>query len=50
MSAPSLVERLRGQQCPISRQFFTVLALCHTVMAEWKEGQVVDFEGLSSDI
>lgn len=41
MSAPSLVERLRGQQCPISRQFFTVLALCHTVMAEWKEGEVV---------
>ncbi|XP_069006033.1 phospholipid-transporting ATPase IC [Embiotoca jacksoni] len=37
MSAPSLVERLRGQQCSLSRQFFTALALCHTVMAEWKE-------------
>uniref|UniRef100_A0A8P4FWT0 Phospholipid-transporting ATPase n=1 Tax=Dicentrarchus labrax TaxID=13489 RepID=A0A8P4FWT0_DICLA len=28
---------LRGQQCPLSRQFLTALALCHTVMAEWKE-------------
>uniref|UniRef100_A0A3Q1G781 ATPase phospholipid transporting 8B3 n=1 Tax=Acanthochromis polyacanthus TaxID=80966 RepID=A0A3Q1G781_9TELE len=37
ISAPSLVERLRGQQCPLSRQFLTALALCHTVMAEWKE-------------
>ncbi|XP_040896932.1 phospholipid-transporting ATPase IK isoform X2 [Toxotes jaculatrix] len=37
MSAPSLVEKLRGQQCPISRQFLTALSLCHTVMAEWKE-------------
>ncbi|XP_047444139.1 phospholipid-transporting ATPase IC [Mugil cephalus] len=37
MSAPSLVERLRGQQCPLSRQFLSALALCHTVMAEWKE-------------
>ncbi|GLD50366.1 phospholipid-transporting ATPase IC-like protein [Lates japonicus] len=37
MSAPSLVEKLRGQQCPLSRQFLTALSLCHTVMAEWKE-------------
>ncbi|CAK6955283.1 phospholipid-transporting ATPase IC [Scomber scombrus] len=37
MSAPNLVEKLRGQQCPLSRQFLTALALCHTVMAEWKE-------------
>ncbi|XP_049443186.1 phospholipid-transporting ATPase IC [Epinephelus fuscoguttatus] len=37
MSAPSLVERLRGQQCPFSRQFLSALSLCHTVMAEWKE-------------
>ncbi|XP_042272962.1 phospholipid-transporting ATPase IC [Thunnus maccoyii] len=37
MSAPSLVERLRGQQCPLSRQFLTALTLCHTVMADWKE-------------
>ncbi|KAK2907735.1 phospholipid-transporting ATPase IC [Channa argus] len=37
MSAPSLVKKLRDQQCPISRQFLTALSLCHTVMAEWKE-------------
>uniref|UniRef100_A0A3Q0SAS6 Phospholipid-transporting ATPase n=1 Tax=Amphilophus citrinellus TaxID=61819 RepID=A0A3Q0SAS6_AMPCI len=37
MSAPALVDRLRRNQCPLSRQFFTALALCHTVMAEWKE-------------
>ncbi|XP_034738345.1 phospholipid-transporting ATPase IC [Etheostoma cragini] len=37
MSAPTLVERLRGQQCPFSRQFLRALSLCHTVMAEWKE-------------
>ncbi|XP_034036118.1 phospholipid-transporting ATPase IC isoform X2 [Thalassophryne amazonica] len=37
MSAPSLMEKLRGGQCPLSRQFFTALALCHTVMAEWKD-------------
>ncbi|XP_075340439.1 phospholipid-transporting ATPase IC [Odontesthes bonariensis] len=37
MSAPSLVEKLRGQQCPHSRQFLTALALCHTVMAEWRK-------------
>ncbi|XP_070764399.1 phospholipid-transporting ATPase IC [Enoplosus armatus] len=37
MSAPSLVNKLRGQQCPLSRQFLTALSLCHTVMAEWKE-------------
>ncbi|XP_018522909.2 LOW QUALITY PROTEIN: phospholipid-transporting ATPase IC [Lates calcarifer] len=37
MSAPSLVEKLRGQQCPLSRQFLAALSLCHTVMAEWKE-------------
>ncbi|XP_053491012.1 phospholipid-transporting ATPase IC-like [Ictalurus furcatus] len=27
-----LVDRLRGQSCPESREFFTALALCHTVM------------------
>ncbi|XP_054458988.1 phospholipid-transporting ATPase IK [Anoplopoma fimbria] len=37
MSAPDLLEKLRGQQCPLSRQFFKALSLCHTVMAEWKE-------------
>ncbi|XP_068599620.1 phospholipid-transporting ATPase IC [Brachionichthys hirsutus] len=38
MSAPSLVEKLRGQQCPLSRQFLTALSLCHTVMVDWKQG------------
>ncbi|XP_074491906.1 phospholipid-transporting ATPase IC isoform X2 [Sebastes fasciatus] len=37
MSAPNLVEKLRGQQCAFSRQFLRALSLCHTVMAEWKE-------------
>ncbi|KAM8744847.1 phospholipid-transporting ATPase IC [Acanthopagrus schlegelii] len=37
MSAPRLVETLRGQKCPLSIQFFSALSLCHTVMAEWKE-------------
>ncbi len=40
MSAPRLVEKLRGQQCPLSRQFLTALSLCHTVMAELKQGCV----------
>lgn len=38
MSAPSLVEKLRKQQCTVSRQFLTALSLCHSVMAEWKKG------------
>ncbi|KAI4829514.1 hypothetical protein KUCAC02_023554 [Chaenocephalus aceratus] len=37
MSAPSLVQKLRGQQCPISCQFLRALSVCHTVMAIWKE-------------
>ncbi|XP_072246377.1 phospholipid-transporting ATPase IC [Leuresthes tenuis] len=37
MSAPRLVEKLRVQQCPHSRQFVTALAVCHTVMAEWRK-------------
>ncbi|XP_054646109.1 phospholipid-transporting ATPase IC isoform X1 [Dunckerocampus dactyliophorus] len=37
MWAPTLVERLRAQQCETIRQFFTALTVCHTVMAEWKE-------------
>ncbi|XP_068582105.1 phospholipid-transporting ATPase IC [Cebidichthys violaceus] len=37
MSAPGLLEKLRGQQCPFSRQFLRALSLCHTVMAELKE-------------
>ncbi|KAM9848920.1 phospholipid-transporting ATPase IC [Aulostomus maculatus] len=38
MSAPTLVEKIRGQQCQISRQFLTALSVCHSVMTEWKEG------------
>lgn len=41
MSAPGLVEILRGQQCPISREFFRALAICHTVMAEYKNGEAI---------
>ncbi|KAM7410157.1 hypothetical protein PAMA_001550 [Pampus argenteus] len=48
MSAPSLVERVRGQQCPVSRQFLSALTLCHTVMAEWKEGAPV-YQAASPD-
>ncbi|TTK63268.1 Phospholipid-transporting ATPase IK [Bagarius yarrelli] len=33
-----LVDRLRGQSCSESREFFTALALCHTVMCEWRDG------------
>ncbi|KAF5892374.1 phospholipid-transporting ATPase IC-like, partial [Clarias magur] len=33
-----LVDRLRGKGCPESREFFTALALCHTVMTEWRDG------------
>ncbi|XP_063057432.1 phospholipid-transporting ATPase IC [Engraulis encrasicolus] len=33
-----LVDRLVKERCPQSREFFTALALCHTVMTEWKEG------------
>ncbi|KAF7668362.1 hypothetical protein LDENG_00016180, partial [Lucifuga dentata] len=48
MSAPRLVERLREQQCPLSRQFFTALALCHTVMADWKT-EVPVYQAASPD-
>nr|XP_061790612.1 phospholipid-transporting ATPase IC-like [Nerophis lumbriciformis] len=37
MFAPTLVERVRAQQCPTVIQFFTALTVCHTVMAQWKE-------------
>lgn len=40
MSAPNLVERLRGQQCPLIRHFLTALSVCHTVMVQWKEGEL----------
>ncbi|KPP57971.1 hypothetical protein Z043_124252 [Scleropages formosus] len=32
-----LVDKLRDQDSTEVREFFTVLALCHTVMAEWKD-------------
>ena len=38
MSAPSLVEKLRGQACPLSRQFLRALSLCHTVVAQRDKG------------
>ncbi|XP_072771152.1 phospholipid-transporting ATPase IC [Nerophis lumbriciformis] len=41
MWAPTLVRRLRAQQCETTRQFFTALTVCHTVMAEWKKGAPV---------
>ncbi|KAG7274166.1 hypothetical protein CRUP_013700, partial [Coryphaenoides rupestris] len=41
MSAPELVQRLRARRCSTSTEFFTALALCHTVMPEHnKEGLV----------
>ncbi|XP_034386322.1 phospholipid-transporting ATPase IC [Cyclopterus lumpus] len=48
MSAPGLLEKLRGQRCPISRQFLRALCLCHTVMAEWKEEALV-YQAASPD-
>nr|XP_020479880.1 phospholipid-transporting ATPase IC-like [Monopterus albus] len=48
MSAPSLVKKLREQQCPLSRQFLTALCLCHTVMAQWKEEALV-YQAASPD-
>ncbi|XP_008275748.1 probable phospholipid-transporting ATPase IC [Stegastes partitus] len=47
--APGLVEKLRGQQCPLSKQFLTALALCHTVMAEWKDGETPVYQAASPD-
>ncbi|XP_074523704.1 phospholipid-transporting ATPase IC isoform X2 [Halichoeres trimaculatus] len=49
MSAPDLVEKLRGQQCAHSRQFLTALSLCHTVMAEWKEEEAPVYQAASPD-
>uniref|UniRef100_A0A665WIW5 Phospholipid-transporting ATPase n=1 Tax=Echeneis naucrates TaxID=173247 RepID=A0A665WIW5_ECHNA len=48
MSAPGLVEKLRGKQCPFTRQFLSALSLCHAVMAEWKEGVPV-YQAASPD-
>uniref|UniRef100_A0A4W5NSU8 Phospholipid-transporting ATPase n=1 Tax=Hucho hucho TaxID=62062 RepID=A0A4W5NSU8_9TELE len=39
LSDQRLVDKLRGQQCTQSRQFLTTLALCHTVMTEWRNGE-----------
>ncbi|XP_061093824.1 phospholipid-transporting ATPase IC [Conger conger] len=43
-----LVERLRGRSCEEAREFFTALALCHTVMSEWKDG-VLQYQAASPD-
>ncbi|XP_029939575.1 phospholipid-transporting ATPase IC [Salarias fasciatus] len=48
MSSPKLVERLREQQCPMSRQFITALALCHTVMAVWSN-EIPVYQAASPD-
>ncbi|XP_077964706.1 phospholipid-transporting ATPase IC isoform X1 [Gasterosteus aculeatus] len=37
MTAPGLLDKLRGRRCPFSTEFLRALSLCHTVMAEWKE-------------
>uniref|UniRef100_A0A8C9R2G9 Phospholipid-transporting ATPase n=1 Tax=Scleropages formosus TaxID=113540 RepID=A0A8C9R2G9_SCLFO len=43
-----LVDKLRDQDSTEVREFFTVLALCHTVMAEWKDGTPV-YQAASPD-
>ncbi|XP_048833503.1 phospholipid-transporting ATPase IC isoform X1 [Brienomyrus brachyistius] len=43
-----LVDTLRKPGCPEVREFFKALALCHTVMAEWKEGAPV-YQAASPD-
>ncbi|XP_068175342.1 phospholipid-transporting ATPase IC [Antennarius striatus] len=48
MSAPSLVEKLRGQRCPLSRQFLSALSLCHTVMVDWEQDAPV-YQAASPD-
>uniref|UniRef100_H3CHB3 Phospholipid-transporting ATPase n=1 Tax=Tetraodon nigroviridis TaxID=99883 RepID=H3CHB3_TETNG len=48
MSAPSLVEKLRRQECPLSRQFLRALSLCHTVMAQRDEETLV-YQAASPD-
>ncbi|XP_051549616.1 phospholipid-transporting ATPase IC isoform X1 [Myxocyprinus asiaticus] len=37
-SDQQLVEKLRRRSNPECQEFFTALALCHTVMSEWKDG------------
>ncbi|XP_033820613.1 phospholipid-transporting ATPase IC [Periophthalmus magnuspinnatus] len=48
MSAPELVQKLRGQQCGFSREFFRALSLCHTAMAQYKNGAPV-YQAASPD-
>uniref|UniRef100_A0A4W5NJC6 Phospholipid-transporting ATPase n=1 Tax=Hucho hucho TaxID=62062 RepID=A0A4W5NJC6_9TELE len=48
LSDQRLVDKLRGQQCTQSRQFLTTLALCHTVMTEWRNGAPV-YQAASPD-
>ncbi|KAL4658946.1 phospholipid-transporting ATPase IC-like [Arapaima gigas] len=43
-----LVDRLHDPGCSEVREFFTALALCHTVMAEWKDGAPV-YQAASPD-
>ncbi|KAI1891681.1 hypothetical protein AGOR_G00146280 [Albula goreensis] len=42
-----LVDRLRDG-CTETREFFTALALCHTIMSEWKDGTLV-YQAASPD-
>ncbi|KAJ0032337.1 hypothetical protein NQD34_002418 [Periophthalmus magnuspinnatus] len=48
MSAPELVQKLRGQQCGFSSEFFRALSLCHTAMAQYKNGAPV-YQAASPD-
>ncbi|KAJ0065190.1 hypothetical protein NL108_005676, partial [Boleophthalmus pectinirostris] len=48
MSAPELVQRLRGQRCAFSREFLRALSLCHTVIAQYKNGAPV-YQAASPD-
>ncbi|KAM9385836.1 phospholipid-transporting ATPase IC [Pholidichthys leucotaenia] len=48
MSAPGLVEKVRGEQCQHTRQFLSALALCNTVMADWNDGTPV-YQAASPD-
>ncbi|XP_062869479.1 phospholipid-transporting ATPase IC [Trichomycterus rosablanca] len=43
-----LVNRLQERSCPDSKEFITALALCHTVMSEWKNG-VPQYHAASPD-
>eukprot|EP00066_Takifugu_rubripes_P008131 XP_003974103.1 PREDICTED: phospholipid-transporting ATPase IC-like [Takifugu rubripes] len=48
LSAPSLVDKLRRQECPLSLQFLRALSLCHTVMAQWDKETLV-YQAASPD-